>query len=71
MRVSRSPSPQVMTVTTPPAAATAFNSPARRWSESANAGFALPMIAASSGARSIGIVVTAMAPAFMTASQAA
>jgi hypothetical protein len=29
------------------------------------------MIAFSSGARSIGIVVTAMAPVFMTASQAA
>ncbi len=60
-----------MTVATPPAAATAFSSPARRWSESAKAGFALPMIAPSSGARSNGIVVTAIAPVFMTASQAA
>ena len=39
-----------------------------RWSQSAKAGFALPMIAVSP-ARSIGIVVTAIAPAFITASQ--
>ena len=56
---------------TPPAAATPASSPTTRWSQSAKAGFALPMIAVSSGARSIGIVVTAIAPAFITASQAA
>ena len=38
--------------------------------QSAKAGFAFPITAVSSGARSIGIVVTAMAPVFMTASQA-
>ncbi len=71
MRASRSPSPQVMTVWTPPVAAGPESSAASRRSQSAKAGFALSMMAVSSGARSSGIVVTAMAPVFTTASQAA
>ncbi len=72
MRPSRSPSPQVTIVPTPPVAAAASrSSDTRRWSQSAKAGLPLAMIAESSGTRSIGIVVTAIAPVFMTASQAA